>query len=156
MSKTRHPASMHSRLTSSSLSQHRTWKAHGTDVTPAAIFTNVTDLEVVHKSLSSILVLVLILISSSFPSLTMFSAVKSALGYEALPAAVATKSFYELKAKLPGKDRYLDFVCPCEGSTNFSPSSRARSSLLSTLHLNGELLVWVPLTEAASLPSTLA
>lgn len=40
----------------------------------------------------------------------MFGALKSAIGYEALPAGIATKSFYDLKAKLPGKDRYLDFV----------------------------------------------
>lgn len=40
----------------------------------------------------------------------MFGALKSALGYEDLPAGIASKSFYDLRAKLPGKDKYLDFV----------------------------------------------
>lgn len=40
----------------------------------------------------------------------MFSSVRSALGYETLPKDAATKSFYDLKAQLPGKDKVLDFV----------------------------------------------
>lgn len=40
----------------------------------------------------------------------MFSALKNAIGFETIPAAVRTKSFYDLKAELPGKDRFLDFV----------------------------------------------
>ena len=34
----------------------------------------------------------------------------SRLGYEALPASIVGKSFYDLKAILPGKDKVLDFV----------------------------------------------
>lgn len=40
----------------------------------------------------------------------MFSAIKNAVGYETLPAGIKEKSFYDLKAELPGKDRVLDFV----------------------------------------------
>jgi hypothetical protein len=34
------------------------------------------------------------------------------LGYENLPQDVAEKSFYDLKAALPGKDRYINMVSP--------------------------------------------
>lgn len=40
----------------------------------------------------------------------MFGAIKSKLGYENLPADAGNKSFYDLKAQLPGQDKYLDFV----------------------------------------------
>lgn len=43
----------------------------------------------------------------------MFSGIKSALGYEALPAGAGDKSFYDLKAELPGK-KTLDFVSTAE------------------------------------------
>jgi hypothetical protein len=41
---------------------------------------------------------------------TMFSALKNFVVSEKIPAAVKAKSFYDLKATLPGKDRVLDFV----------------------------------------------
>jgi glutathione peroxidase len=40
---------------------------------------------------------------------TMFSALKNFVVSEKIPAAVKAKSFYDLKATLPGKDRVLDF-----------------------------------------------
>ncbi|KAK4683627.1 glutathione peroxidase, partial [Tremellales sp. Uapishka_1] len=40
----------------------------------------------------------------------MLGAITSRLGYETLPAGIAQKSFYELKAALPGKDKVLDFA----------------------------------------------
>lgn len=40
----------------------------------------------------------------------MFGALKSKLGYETLPAGIENKSFYDLKAQLPGQDKVLDFV----------------------------------------------
>ncbi|EKC98475.1 glutathione peroxidase [Trichosporon asahii var. asahii CBS 8904] len=45
--------------------------------------------------------------ASSSPD--MFGAIKSKLGYENLPADAGNKSFYDLKAQLPGQDKYLDF-----------------------------------------------
>jgi hypothetical protein len=40
----------------------------------------------------------------------MLSALSGVLGYETLPADVGAKSFYDLKASLPGKDKVYDFV----------------------------------------------
>ena len=42
--------------------------------------------------------------------MTIFSSATSLLGYETLPAGLAHKSFYDLSAPLPGKDKVLDFV----------------------------------------------
>lgn len=36
--------------------------------------------------------------------------IASKLGYEHIPEDVANKTFYDLKATLPGKDKALDFV----------------------------------------------
>lgn len=40
----------------------------------------------------------------------MLGAIKSKLGYENIPEDVKHKSFYDLKATLPGTDKFLDFV----------------------------------------------
>lgn len=59
------------------------------------------------------------------------------LGYENLPQDVAEKSFYDLKAPLPGKDRWINMVSlmvararmkPYNGITRDRQISRARSS----------------------------
>lgn len=47
--------------------------------------------------------------------MTFFDSIASKFGYESLPGDVANKSFYDLKAKLPGSKGDLDFV-----STPFS------------------------------------
>lgn len=73
----------------------------------------------------------------------MFSALKSAVGTlksENIPETVKTKSFYELKAVLPGKDKVLDFVSTAleNQALTASPRSRARSSSSSTRRPSGE------------------
>lgn len=40
----------------------------------------------------------------------LLSGIKSAVGFEQLPEGIEGKSFYDLKATLPGKDKVLDFV----------------------------------------------
>lgn len=50
----------------------------------------------------------------------MFGAIKSKLGYETLPTEIAEKSFYELKAQLPGKEKFLDFVSSTIGVATLS------------------------------------
>lgn len=40
----------------------------------------------------------------------MFSAIAGKLGYETLPSQIAGKSFYDLQAALPGKEKVYDFV----------------------------------------------
>lgn len=42
--------------------------------------------------------------------MTFFDSIASKFGYESLPGDVANKSFYDLKAKLPGSKGDLDFV----------------------------------------------
>ena len=42
--------------------------------------------------------------------MSILGSIYSKLGYETIPAAVASKTFYELKATLPGNDNVLDFV----------------------------------------------
>ena len=42
--------------------------------------------------------------------MNIFSSVTGVLGYETLSAGIARKSFYDLSARLPGKDKILDFV----------------------------------------------
>lgn len=42
--------------------------------------------------------------------MTFFDSIASKFGYESIPADVANKSFYDLKAKLPGNKGDLDFV----------------------------------------------
>lgn len=42
--------------------------------------------------------------------MTFFDSIASKFGYESLPGDIATKSFYDLKAKLPGSKGDLDFV----------------------------------------------
>ncbi|BEJ14820.1 hypothetical protein CspHIS471_0405870 [Cutaneotrichosporon sp. HIS471] len=39
----------------------------------------------------------------------MFSSIKNLVVSEKIPAAITAKSFYDLKATLPGKDRVIDF-----------------------------------------------
>ncbi|UOH82272.1 hypothetical protein LQV05_004969 [Cryptococcus neoformans] len=41
--------------------------------------------------------------------MTFFDSIASKFGYESLPGDIATKSFYDLKAKLPGSKGDLDF-----------------------------------------------
>ncbi len=44
--------------------------------------------------------------------MSYLSGLSGLLGYESLPNDVRNKSFYELSAQLPGKERTYDFVCP--------------------------------------------
>lgn len=55
----------------------------------------------------------------------MLGAIKSKLGYETLPAGLENKSFYDLKAQLPGQDKYLDFVsyALCDGQADSAQST---------------------------------
>jgi hypothetical protein len=43
-------------------------------------------------------------------TMAIFSSIGGVLGYETLPEGVKSKSFYDLKANLPGKDKVYDFV----------------------------------------------
>lgn len=40
----------------------------------------------------------------------LINTISSKLGYETLPAGIESKTFYDLKAVLPGKEKVLDFV----------------------------------------------
>jgi hypothetical protein len=40
----------------------------------------------------------------------MLGSFKSALGFETLPLGAGDKTFYDLKADLPGKNKEIDFV----------------------------------------------
>lgn len=53
----------------------------------------------------------------------LLSSVKSAVGFEQLPEGIADKSFYDLKAVLPGKDRELAFVGSAEAVVAAQSSS---------------------------------
>lgn len=43
-------------------------------------------------------------------TMAIFSSIGGVLGYETLPEGVKSKSFYDLKTALPGKDKVYDFV----------------------------------------------
>ena len=42
--------------------------------------------------------------------MAILGAMSSKLGYETIPASVTSKSFYDLRPALPGKDKTYDFV----------------------------------------------
>lgn len=48
------------------------------------------------------------------------------VGYETLPQDVANKSFYDLKAALPGKDKWLNMVSSLEDIAFFDPDTSFR------------------------------